>query len=147
MSRSSQLELLIELQRRERDRVAALAARARSDANTAESTLQMLVGYRADHDTRSPKRATAAFTATTVRVHEAFTGKLDHAIGEQGAISDRLAEASAAQTNALAERQRRLKALETLAERRAVAARQKSERFEQNQTDEYAIQAYLRSQR
>lgn len=145
--RTDTLALLIDLERRQRDRAAGLAARARKDATTAQSTLKMLVDYRQDHHDRSPKRAATAFTSTTVRVHEAFTGKLDQAIGEQGSVTDRLNEASEEQARALTERQRRLKALETLAERRALAARQRLQRNEQRQTDEFAIQAFLRSQR
>ncbi len=147
MTRRAALSFLIELQRRERDRAAGLAARARSDSETANSTLQMLQGYRRDYDTRSPKVARRAFSAVTVGVHERFTGKLDRAIGEQDRLSARLAEASAERETVLAQGQRRLKALETLHERRESALRLRKRRSEQIQTDEFATQVYLRNRR
>ena len=145
MSKQRPLALLIELERRMRDGVAAVAARARHDADAAGSTLQMLRGYRLDYDTRSPKRGAATFTPTAVHVHEAFTGKLDRAIGEQGRLAERLAALRDERERALADRQRRLKALETLQQRRDDSARERVERAEQRQTDEFALQSYLRS--
>ena len=147
MKRTPTLDLLIDLERRERDRAATEAARTRRDTDAAASTLDMLVGYRADHHARTPKLGERPFTSAAVRVHEAFSGRLDQAIGEQGAMVDRLATAAAERDRALIERQRRLKALETLAQRRAEAAQRRAQRAEQRQTDEFAIQAFLRSQR
>jgi flagellar FliJ protein len=147
MTRRTTLSFLIELQRRERDRVAALAARARREAESATSTLQMLEDYRRDYDTRSPKVARRAFTATSIGVHERFTGKLDRAIDEQGRLRVRLAEASSEREGDLAQGQRRLKALETLHERREADLRLRTRRAEQIQTDEFATQVYLRNRR
>lgn len=145
MNRNRTLELLIDLQRRDRDRRAGVAARARREADTAGSTLRMLEGYRSDYDQRAPKRGTRAFDTRTVQVHEAFTGKLDQAIGDQQTLARRLDETAALRETDLAEQQRRLKALETLAERRAQAARLRAQRIEQRQTDEFASQAHLRA--
>ena len=145
MSRDRTLELLIELQRRERDRRAGLAARAQRESDTADSTLRMLRGYRADYDLRAPKRGARPFDSGSVRVHEAFTGKLDQAVSEQGILTDRLASVAAQREADLAEQQRRLKALETLVERRENAARLRAQRADQRQTDEFASQAHLRA--
>lgn len=145
MSTKRTFALLIDLERRGRDGVASVAARARSDADAAGSTLQMLRGYRLDYDARSPKRDGHNFTTTAVRVHEAFTGKLDRAIVEQSRVADQLATVRAERERALAERQRRLKALETLQQRRETAARERAERAEQKLTDEFAQQSFHRN--
>jgi flagellar FliJ protein len=147
MSAAKTLDLLIDLQRLERDRAAGVAAQARRESDTADSTLRMLRGYRSDYDSRSPKSAPRSFTSTAVRVHEAFTSKLDQAIGEQHHLAGRLADLARERDGELAERQRRLKALETLLERRAAAARHKRAKLEQGQTDEFATQSYLRARR
>ena len=69
MTRRATLSFLIELQRRERDRVAALAARARREVESATSTLQMLRDYRRDYDARSPNVARRPFTTNSVGVN------------------------------------------------------------------------------
>ena len=147
MSRNRTLDLLIELQRRDRDRHAGIAARSRRESDTAGSTLKMLEGYRSDYDQRAPKRGARPFDTGTVRVHEAFTAKLDRAIDDQDELSTRLGETAARHETELAEQQRRLKALETLAERRDKAARLRAQRVEQRQTDEFASQAHLRARK
>ncbi len=147
MKRSPALNLLIELERRKRDGEAGVAARARRDADTAGSTLQMLQGYRLDYDTRSPKQGAEVFHTAKVRVHEAFTGKLDLAIDQQAQLAQQLAALRTQREQALAERQRRLKAFETIQARREAAAQQQAQRNDQRQTDEFAAQAYLRLQR
>ncbi len=147
MKRSPTLALLIELERRRRDSEAGVAARARREADTAGSTLQMLQGYRLDYDTRSPKQGSEVFHSAKVRVHEAFTGRLDLAIDQQAQLAQQLADLRTQRESALAERQRRLKAFETLQARREASAQQRAQRNDQRQTDEFAAQAYLRLQR
>jgi flagellar FliJ protein len=80
-------------------------------------------------------------------VHEAFTGRLDLAIDQQAQLAEQLVELRTQREEALAQRQRRLKAFETLQARRETAAQQRAQRNDQRQTDEFATQAYLRQQR
>ncbi len=145
MKRETTLDLLIELERRERDRVAQVTAQARRESDAAGSTLQMLRGYRLDYDARSPKRGSQDFTTTKVQVHEHFVQRLDRAIDDQHALAGRLDAATQEREAQLLERQRRLKALETLSLRRETLARLAERRSDQRQTDEFAIQAFLRS--
>lgn len=147
MKRPPVLGLLIELQRRERDRVAGQAAQTQRDVDAAAGTLRMLNDYRNDYEARSPKAGRAPTDTVRVRVHEAFVAKLGRAIGEQDTLLDHLAQRNEAQRLALIERQRRLKALETLALRRETERRKRLESLEQKQTDEFAAQAYARSSR
>lgn len=145
MKARSGLSLLIELRRMERDRVAGVAARGQRDVDSAQNTLQMLHNYKADYERRSPKSEQAATDALRVRVHEAFVGKLGGAIGEQDALLAHLRQRRDEQRAALAEGERRLRALETLAARREAEERKRLERIEQKQTDEFASQAYRRN--
>ena len=145
MKRNATFELLIDLHKRERDRAAKIAAQARRDADAAGSTLQMLQGYRLDYDTKSPTRSLQPINTTKVKVHEKFTARLDTAIGEQDTIREQLTDVSRVREHALNERQRRLKALETVALRRDMAERLRQRLREQKATDEFATQAYLRA--
>lgn len=145
MKPSRPLELLIEMQRRERDRLAGAAAQAQRDVERAGSTLGMLRNYRQDYDSRSPKTRPAGFTTQGVLLHEGFTRKLDQAIGEQNVMVEHLSGTRDAQEGLLVEQQRKLKALEVLEQRRALEIRQRAERRDQNQTDEFATQSWTRA--
>ena len=147
MKARSTLSLLIEMQRRERDRVAGLAAQAQRDVDAAAGTLRMLNEYRNDYEARSPKAHRAPTDTLRVQVHEAFVGKLGRAIGEQDTLLEHLSQRNDAQRLALVERQRRVKALETLDERREAARRKRLDALEQKQTDEFAAQAHARASR
>jgi len=147
LKRQPVLSLLIDLQRRERDRVAGVAAQAQRDVDAAAGTLRMLNDYRNDYEARSPKSGRSATDTLRVRVHEAFVGKLGRAIGEQDTLLAHLAQRNETQRLALVERQRRVKALETLELRRATERRKRLESLEQKQTDEFAAQAYARISR
>jgi flagellar FliJ protein len=78
-------------------------------------------------------------------VHENFVGKLGQAINQQDALTRSLDDRHRQQLAALAEGERRLKALETLVQRREAAQRRRQESREQKQTDEFAAQAYARA--
>ncbi len=147
MTRQTAMSLLIDLRRRERDRVAGIAAQAQRDVDAAASTLKMLGDYRNDYESRSPKAARNPTDTLRVRVHEAFVDKLGRAIGEQDSLLDHLNQRREQQRLALLERQRGLKALETLVSRRESEQLRRQESYEQKQTDEFAAQAYFRTRR
>ena len=147
MNRRTPLSMLIELQRRARDESARQTARSRRDADSADATLRMLKDYGADHASRAPGTASPAFTAGTLRIRDAFAQRLDQAIGEQDAVTRRLEQTVEERERALLASQQRLKALETLSQRRGAASRQRAARQEQAGTDEFALQSYLRARK
>lgn len=147
MTKRTPLSLLIELQRRARDETARVTARSRREAAAADSTLRMLRDYGEQHRSRAPDAGTPAFSPDALKIRDAFGQRLTQAIGEQDTVTRRLEDALAEKEQALLDRQRRLKALETLEQRRHAAARQRSARQEQRQTDEHALQSYLRARK
>jgi flagellar export protein FliJ len=147
MKRPSAIEMLIEMRRRERDRVAGICAQAQRDVDAATGTLRMLTQYRSDYENRAPKNGQSATDTLRVQVHERFVDKLGLAIGEQDNLVGNLNERSEQQQRALSDRQRRLKAMETLALRRETERLKRLESLEQKQTDEFATQAYARARR
>lgn len=147
MTKRHPLTLLIELQRRARDDTARQAARSRREATTAGSTLRMLQDYGDQHHSRAPAPGGPAFSAGALKIRDAFGQRLAQAIGEQDTVMRRLEDALAEGERALLERQRRLEALEMLEQRRRAAAGQRSARQEQRQSDEHALQSYLRTRK
>jgi flagellar export protein FliJ len=145
VSRRNALPLLIELRRRERDRVATIAAQAQRDTQNAAGTLRMLDGYRLDYMNRSPKTSMQATDPARLQIHDAFVGKLGEAIDDQTSRLRMLSEREAAQRVALAEQERRLKALEILSHRRETERRRRLETLDQKLNDEFAAQAHRRA--
>lgn len=145
MSRRNALPLLIELRRRERDRVAAVAAQAQRDAQNAAGTLRMLDGYRHDYMARSPKVSTQTTDPGRLQIHDAFVGKLGEAIDDQKGRLGILEQRETVQRAALAEQERRLKALEILSERRESQRRRRLETLDQKMNDEFAALAHRRA--
>jgi flagellar export protein FliJ len=145
MTRRNALALLIELRRRDRDRVAAVAAQAQREARNAAGTLNMLDGYRQDYLTRTPKASTQTTDSGSIQIHDAFVGKLGEAIEDQTSRLRLLSEREAAQRAALVEQERRLRALETLNKQRELQRQRRREALDQKMNDEFAALAHRRA--
>ncbi len=140
----SLLKLLIEQAREHRDDAATRAADARRDRDTAATTLRTLTDYREESLTRAPLRAGTAVGIAQLATATHFDAKLVAAIRQQyGQHAQRDADAKARDA-VLRERQRRLKALQTLEERRAQQASRTAARRDQRALDEYATQLSAR---
>lgn len=132
------LKLLIERAAGARDDAARRAAQARRERAGADHTLRTLKDYRDESLTRAPARSGEPVGVEQLRAAGRFDQRMIEAITQQHLQAiERGREADARDTE-LAERQRRLKALETLAQRRAHAARLRAARREQRGTDETA---------
>lgn len=140
----SLLKLLIEQACERRDEAASRAAEARRERDAAAATLRTLTDYREESLTRAPLRAGTAVGIAQLATATHFDARLVAAIHEQyGRHAQRDADASA-RDETLRERQRRLKALQTLQERRAREAERSAAQREQRALDEYANQLSAR---
>jgi flagellar FliJ protein len=134
------LRLLIERAAGLRDEAARVAASSRRDADGADRTLRTLKDYREESLGRGPIRGGRPMGVEHLRAAVRFDSRLVEAITQQHLQwVDRTRDA-ATRVAELAERQRRLKALETLALRRETAARARDAKREQRGTDEHALQ-------
>jgi flagellar FliJ protein len=135
---TSLMRLLIDQALARRDDAATRATAARRDRDAAATTLATLTGYREESLQRGPVRAGQALGVEQLRTAVQFDARLIAAIRQQhGQHAARQADAAARDTD-LVESQRRLKALETLAQRRAQARHRVEARREQRMLDEYA---------
>jgi flagellar FliJ protein len=132
------LQLLIDRARAQRDDAAGAAAGARRVRDAAASTLATLTDYREESLARAPVRAGRAVGVDQLRTAQLFDGRLIEAIRQQFQQHSRSQADADAGDATLHETQRRLKALETLAQRRALAADRVATRREQLALDEYA---------
>jgi flagellar FliJ protein len=132
------LRLLIEQAAARRDDAARRAADARRHRDNAAATLRTLTDYRNESLERAPVRAGEAVTVEQLRSANRFDARMVAAIHQQHRQhADHLTHATT-RTGELLEQERRLKALETLAQRRAQTRLQQDARRDQRQTDEYA---------
>lgn len=138
MIRKHLLDKLIERSREARDQAASEAASAQRTHKSAQSTLAMLGQYRRDYDLRAPKNQQAPTDAQRVVCHEAFVGQLERAHTDQTARTKVTAGVVAERDAVLVERQRRLKAFETLLSRREQAQALRRNRLDQSINDEHA---------
>ncbi len=136
--RAAGLALAIEHCRRLRDDAVAIQTRVRVELGSAEQTLRTLESYREEQSDRA--RAQAGTTLSVIRlVHQTrFAGTLDDAIRQQVLRVDELRARMDGCRAAVLHQQQRLKAIETIAQRRIDAAERRAARREQHATDERA---------
>jgi flagellar FliJ protein len=132
------LRLLIDQASERRDDAAQRAAQARRERDAAAATLRTLTDYREQSLARAPTRAGGPVGIAQMRSATHFDARLIVAIQQQYQTHALRDEASQAQDAALLEQQRRLKALQTLEERRARSAERLAARREQRALDEFA---------
>jgi flagellar export protein FliJ len=132
------LRLLIEQARERRDDAATRASNARRDRDAAAATLRTLTDYREESLARAPVRAGGAVGIVQLATATRFDARLVAAIHQQYGQHAQRAADSEARDASLRDRQRRLKALQTLEERRARQAARTAARNEQRALDEYA---------
>lgn len=137
MIREHIIHHLIEKARRERDAATARRLRARQAHTKAAGTLESLENFRKEHD-RARATPDGRTDRTRLRVHLAFGGKLDEAIGVQRKEAASIEEALKAREADLTAAQRRLKAIELLERRRRRAALRREEQADQRAQDDLA---------
>ena len=138
------LQLLIEQAGERRDQAAGAAAEARRQREAAAATLRTLADYREESLGRAPARAGTPVGMEQLRAAGQFDARLVAVIRQQHEVhAQRQAEASVRDAS-LADRQRRLTALNTLEERRALASSRREAKREQRALDEYATQLAAR---
>lgn len=133
------LRLLIERAAGLRDDAARTAAAAHRERDGADRTLRTLKDYREESLGRGPTRGGQPMGVEQLRAAGRFDARLVEAITQQHLQWVERAREAGARDAELVERQRRLKALETLAQRREKAARARESKREQRGTDENAL--------
>jgi len=132
------LQLLIDRAQEQRDDAARLSSQARRERDAAQVTLRTLTEYRDESLNRGPTRSGQLVNVEQIRIAGYFDNRLIAAITQQSGTHADHEERVGERDTELREMQRRLKALETLSQRRASAAEKKGARREQRLLDEFA---------
>jgi flagellar FliJ protein len=132
------LQLLIDRAQEHRDDAARLSSQARRERDAAHATLRTLTEYRDESLNRGPTRGGQRVNVEQIRIAGYFDNRLIAAITQQSGTHADHEERVGERDTDLREMQRRLKALETLSQRRASAAEKKGARREQRLLDEFA---------
>lgn len=136
------LRMLIELAVTSRDAAASRAAQTRDAVAAAQKQLAALEGYAHEYAGRARQQAHAGVDPAAQANARAFDQRLELALTQQRReVERRVALANAAQQE-FTEQQRRVKSLETLAERRREAVRQTESRRDQKHLDEIAARSF-----
>jgi flagellar export protein FliJ len=132
------LAMLIELATTARDGAAVRRAQLQLRVQQAREQLDLLRNYARDYVQRSQAQMIAGCDPAAQMNWRAFALKLDQAIAAQAGEVQAREQQLAAGEDELQQALRRLKSLQTLAERRQAAAQQIAQRLDQKQTDEIA---------
>lgn len=136
------LTMLIELASTSRDAAAARAAQASEAVAGAQKQLKALESYAHEYAGRARHQAASGVDAAAQANWRAFDVRLEQALRQQQReVERRVALATVAQQE-LSGLQRRVKSLETLAERRRESARRSQSRREQKTLDEIAARNF-----
>lgn len=132
------LRMLIELAVTSRDAAAARRAQTQAQLAQAVDQLELLKGYGRDYDRRAQSTLAAGCDIAAQDNLRAFCARLRRAIEQQAGEVSRREQALARADAELAQAQRRLLSLQTLAERKLAGERAAHARSEQKLTDELA---------
>jgi flagellar FliJ protein len=131
------LALLIERARTVRDDAVKVSTQARRDVETAAHTLRTLTDYREQSLDRGPIRSGQPVGTEQLRIAGQFDARLVSAISQQTGQHERSGQLADQRQAELSEAQRRLKAFEALAERRA-----RRESVQQGRRDQRTMDAF-----
>jgi len=132
------LRMLIELAKTSRDAAAAQRAQAQTQLAQARAQLDQLRGYERDYERRRQATLSDGCAIAVQDNLRAFIGKLGRALEQQSGEVARREQSLLRADAQLAQALRRLRSLETLAERRRAAERAAGLRREQKSMDEIA---------
>lgn len=141
---STNLSMLIELAVTSRDAAAARRAQAAAELAQAQAQLDLLRGYARDYERRAQTTLTQGVDMAAQNNLRAFTARLQQAIEAQRLEVERRTTALAAADDELLRMHKRVKSMQTLAERRLADARQALARREQKAQDELAQSGHAR---
>jgi flagellar FliJ protein len=140
------LQPLIDLAEDRSQAAAQALARLRQAWQDAENKLDQLRGYLAEYQQRLQQQTQAGFSIVQWRDYQAFIFKLEMAIKSQGEEVERCRLRWESGQIEWREREREVKAYQTLRQRHDLAERKVEERQDQKLQDEFARNLHRRKQ-
>ncbi len=122
-----------------RDAALAQSLHAQEEASRARHQEKQLQDYRADYQQRAPAQAGNHTRMEIIGCHHGFMQRLDHAVGQQSTRREQLERIATTQREALLSLELHAAAITRLLQRRRAETRQREQRVEQRQTDDWVL--------
>ena len=146
MKANASLHTLVDLSQNKVDEAARELQDLRNQRDAAQSQLEMLQTYRQDYAQRLLDAGQTGVTMANYHNFRRFIVTLDQAITQQNTVIQSLEEKMDQGRQAWYGHQQRLKAYETLIDRRLQTQQVQQQRMEQRSSDEIAARLFIRSQ-
>jgi len=138
------LDTLTDLAREARDKAGMLLANERKSQQQIEQQQEVLMNYRAEYASQLQRLLVDGIDPVTLQNYRQFLMSLDDSIQQASrALQQQNQKVLHTQKN-WQQQQKKLSSFTTLGERRATEVRLKESRKEQQQTDEFANQRFVR---
>lgn len=142
MSKAFQLQPLLDLSNLRLDEATRLLGKLIAGEQEASQRFEMLIQYRDEYQARFLAAAGNGLGPDTWRNYQHFLGRLDQAIEQAGAMVAASKQRTAAGQKNWLDKQGKVKAFDTLAQRHQARLLYAETRQEQKQSDEHAARRY-----
>lgn len=142
MTRPFTLKPLLDLMQTRADESTRRLGQLIAEERSAKSRLDLLIQYREEYAQRFREAAAAGLTPSSLRNYQDFIARIDEAITQQGRAVSESAQNTANGQSAWKEQNKRLKAIDTLAQRHDARERYRENKQGQKEMDEFAIRQH-----
>lgn len=139
---TERLSLLIKVQKEREDSLQAQFVKAQQIYVQAEQKYQGLANYRTEYIQQSLQQGSAGLGGRQYNQYVSFISKLDQALTQQGRVVQQTRNVAEQRRQSWLKMQTKRKALEKLVEQALLKEHLKTERQQQKQADEYAMQQF-----
>lgn len=139
---TERLTLLIKVQKEREDSLQAQFIKAQQIYVQAEQKYQGLANYRTEYIQQSLQQGSAGLGGRQYNQYVSFISKLDQALTQQGRVVQQTRNVAEQRRQSWLKMQTKRKALEKLVEQALLKEHLKTERQQQKQADEYAMQQF-----
>lgn len=144
MPRRFHLQSLLDLAQNHTDAAARRLGQLKAKWNEAQEKLDQLVVFREEYRQRYQHAASQGMSMTALRDYQAFLGKLEAAIKQQGEEVEQCRKRWETGQQAWQTQKRKLSAYDTLAKRHHQGEVRREAKIEQREQDEFATQSFTR---
>lgn len=138
------LHLVLDLERKKEDQALIRFGQARQQCELQQRRLASLENYRVEYLNSALQRGSGGLQSMQFGHYHAFVGKLDEGITQQRIKLTRLQQVVEQRQQHWQQCQQRRKAVELLLEKQQQAVELKRQRQEQKESDEFAMQGFMR---
>jgi len=142
MAQPFSLQPLLEIMQTRADEATRKLGQLIANERSAKSRLQLIEQYREEYDKRFREAAEQGLLPQALRNYQDFLARIDEAIAQQRLVVIDSEHGTAAGQTRWQEQNKRLKAIDTLADRHDARERYRENKLEQKQHDEFTTRKF-----